>query len=163
MSSVERIFISSDAGEPMVELPEANVIAGQGLEGDRYYYKTGTYSWGEGNGRQLTIMEAEVITEVNAEVPFTAEECRRNIVSRGLVLNPLVGFRVRIGRDCVIDVTRLCHPCNYLQSLLGRPVLKPLVNKGGLRCDVLEGGVVKVGDKIEVIGPIPNFVPTSKP
>lgn len=162
MSSVERIFIASDAGEPMVELTETTVIADQGLEGDRYVFKTGTYSWGEGNGRQLTIMEAEVIAEVNAQVPFTAEECRRNMVSRGLELNPLVGFRIRIGPDALIDVTRLCHPCNYLQSLLGKPVLKPLVNKGGIRCDVHAGGIVKVGDKIEVVGPIPNFVPSAK-
>ena len=161
MSRVERIFIASDAGEPMVELSEANVIAGQGLAGDRYVSKTGTYSWGEGNGRQLTIMEAEVIHEINdgIGIPFLAEECRRNIVSRGLVLNPLVGMRIRIGRDALIDVTRLCHPCNYLQSLLGRPVLKPLTNKGGIRCDVFAGGVIRTGDAIEVVGPIDPPIP----
>lgn len=155
MSRVENIFIAPDAGEPMVELTEVNVLADQGLEGDRYVFKTGTFSWGEGNGRQLTIMEAEVIAEINdlVGIPFTAVECRRNIVSRGLVLNPLVGMRIRIGRDALIDVTRLCTPCNYLQSLLGKQVLKPLVNKGGVRCDVFAGGVVRAGDAIEVIGP----------
>ena len=65
-------------------------------------------------------------------------------------LNPLVGQKLRLG-TVLLEVIRLCDPCAYLQELVGQPVLKPLVDRGGIRCDVITGGIIRVGDTISVV------------
>jgi MOSC domain-containing protein YiiM len=152
MATVEYIHIAPEASKPMIMLPEAEVIAGAGIKDDRYANKSGYYSAGPKPGRQVTLIEAEVIEAIARErsIPFTPHDSRRNITTRGIRLNPLVGSKLRIG-TVILEVIRLCDPCKYLEGLVGQPVLQPLVNRGGIRCDVLTGGVVRVGETISVL------------
>ncbi len=152
MGTVEYIHIASEASKPMVALDRSIVVAGKGIEGDRYFYKTGTYSDRPAPGRHLTLIEYEVLEDIAQALSLSLlpHESRRNITTRGIELNPLVGKKVQIG-EVIVEVIRFCDPCAYLQQLLGKPVLQPLVDRAGLRCDVLTGGEMRVGDHITVL------------
>jgi MOSC domain-containing protein YiiM len=144
---VEGIFITTAAGEPMIALHEARAIAGQGLEDDRYLLGTGFYSDGK-DGRQLTLIEAEAL-EALAEggVQLAPHECRRNLVTRGVGLNDLVGKRFRVGEIECLGV-RLCPPCNHLEELTRPGMLRGLAHTGGLRAHILTDGVIALGDPV---------------
>jgi MOSC domain-containing protein YiiM len=80
------------------------------------------------------------------------EDARRNIVTRGIDLNALVGERFAVGEvQCLGQ--RLCEPCAHLQRLTQPGTLRGLVHRGGLRADILAGGVIRVGDEIRRIEP----------
>ncbi|MDH3602359.1 MAG: MOSC domain-containing protein [Candidatus Tectomicrobia bacterium] len=152
MGTVEHIHIASEAAKPMVALAEAEMIMGKGIEGDRYANKIGYYSDHPAPGRHVTIIEIEVLEEIaqSLGIAFLPHESRRNLTTRGIRLNPLVGKNVQIG-SVVLDVIRFCDPCAYLQTMLGKPVLKSLTDRAGLRCDVITGGTIRVGDLITVV------------
>ena len=139
---VEAIAIAP-AAEAAIELvEEATADAGRGLAGDRYHEGAGTFTNPHSTGHELTLVEAEVLEELG----YTAETTRRNIVTRGIDLNALVGKRFTVGEvECV--GRRLCEPCAHLQRL-SPGTLRPLVHRGGLRADVLAGGTVRVGDAV---------------
>jgi MOSC domain-containing protein YiiM len=149
---VEAIAIAPQAGAPMVRIDRAMARAGRGLEGDRYWDQRGTFSNVHGRGYDLTLIEAEVLDAL--ELPagqLAPEEARRNIVTRGIALNALVGKPFRIGAvQCLGQ--RLCEPCAHLERLTakaGKPgTLRALIHKGGLRADVLSDGEIRVGDQI---------------
>jgi MOSC domain-containing protein YiiM len=162
--SVEGIFTASSAGQPMTELREAKAVAGRGLEGDRYSSRTGYYSEtpSPGGGRELTLIEVEVLESLAAErgIELAPRECRRNVVTRGVRLPELIGKRFRVG-EVLCEGVRICEPCVYLEQLTGKPVNEPLVHRGGLRANILEGGTLEVGDIVEGVGdevvpPAPN-------
>ena len=126
--------------------------AGRGLEGDRYFDERGTFSNVHGRGYDLTLIEAEALDTLDlASGRLTPEQARRNIVTRGIGLNALVGERFRVG-DVECFAQRLCEPCAHLERLTaatGRPgTLRALIHKGGLRADVLNDGEIRVGDEI---------------
>lgn len=152
MGTIKHIHMASEASKPMVSLLEAEVIGGAGIAGDRYAHKTGTYSHYSAPGRHVTLIEAEVIEDIAQRlgIPLAPHDTRRNVTTRGIELNPLVGKHIQLGA-VVLDVIRFCDPCDYLQNLLGRPVLKPLVDRAGIRCDVVSGGTIHVGDTITVM------------
>ncbi len=152
MGTIEHIYMASEASKPMVALLKAEVIAGCGIDGDRYANKTGTYSHYPTPGRHVTLIEAEVIDDITQRlgIPLAPQDTRRNVTTRGIELNPLVGKKIQLG-TVVLDVIRFCDPCAYLQNLLGQPVLKPLVDRAGIRCDVVTGGTIRVGDVIKVL------------
>ncbi len=146
---VEGIFITTAAGEPMIALQEARVIADAGLEGDRYLLGTGFYSDGK-DGRQLTLIEAEDLEQLQREhgVTLTPIECRRNIITRGITLPDLIGKRFRIGEiEC--EGIRMCPPCNHLEDLTRPGMLRGLARSGGIRAHVLTDGVIRVGDEVD--------------
>lgn len=148
MGRVEGIFVTTAAGEPMRQLAEAPALAGRGLAGDRYVLGTGFYSDGR-DGRQLTLIEAEALEALHREhgVTLTPLECRRNLVTRGIGLNALVGKRFRIGAvECA--GLRLCPPCAHLEELTRPGMLRGLAHSGGLRAHVLSDGVIRVGDAV---------------
>jgi MOSC domain-containing protein YiiM len=121
----------------------AAVVAGRGFEGDRYFAGEGTFSDQPGTGRALTLVEAEVLDDVGLEWAAA----RRNVVTRGVGLNDLVGKRFRLGAvECVGQ--RLCEPCSHLERLTEDGMLRALAGRGGLRADVLTGGEVAVGDAL---------------
>jgi MOSC domain-containing protein YiiM len=123
---------------------EAEALAGRGLAGDRYASGRGTF--GPGRGYELTLVEAEVLDEI--QLPW--EQARRNIVTRGISLNGLVGQRFRIGSvECV--GRRLAEPCAHLEKLARPGLLRPLVHRGGLRADITKGGIIRLADEIEAI------------
>jgi MOSC domain-containing protein YiiM len=143
---VEAINIGpSDALGPVESV---RAIAGQGLEGDRYFFPDGA-----GPGEALTLIEAEVLEDVG----LTGPQARRQVVVRGVRVNELVGKRFRIGEVECAGV-ELCEPCLHLQGLTRPGIIKDLVHRGGLRADILSGGAISVGDRLledQLAGPTP--------
>jgi MOSC domain-containing protein YiiM len=146
---VEAIHIAAAAEAPMVALNRVRAIAGVGLEGDRYATKTGTWSPDPRVDRDITLIEAEVIEDLAATDGILLEpgETRRNVTTRGIRLNDLVGMRFRVG-DALCEGTRLCEPCQHLTDALGKPILGPLLHRGGLRAHIVEGGQIEVGAEV---------------
>jgi MOSC domain-containing protein YiiM len=147
---VEGIFITTAAFQPMIALDSAHAIAGTGLEGDRYALGVGFYSDGQ-DGRQLTLIEAEDLERLEREhgVPLAQHECRRNIVTRGIELAPLIGRRFRIG-EVVCEGIRACPPCNHLEELTRPGPLRGLARSGGIRAHILTDGEIRIGDVVAV-------------
>ena len=133
----------------MVQIEEVRAIAGKGLEGDRYLNQTGKYSDKPGSGRQLTLIELESIEALQREqsIELSLVESRRNIVTRGVPLNHLVNRKFRLG-EVVACGARLCEPCEYLEELTQKELIKSLIHRGGLRAEILEGGIIRVGDQV---------------
>jgi MOSC domain-containing protein YiiM len=153
MGSVEAIFLVPSAGAAPRPVEEAAAIAGRGLEGDRYFAGDGTYYADGKDGQDLTLIEAEAIEGLVREsgIELGPGESRRNVVTRGIALNDLVGRRFRVG-DVECEGRRLCDPCSYLEKLTEPGVLKGLVDRGGLRADILRGGRIAVGDEVLDLG-----------
>ncbi len=149
---VEAIVIAPEAEATLVPVQAVRAHAGRGLEGDRYFTRSGTFSNVHGRGQDLTLIEAEVLDELSFPGGrLRPEEARRNIVTRGIDLNALVGESFRIG-DVECFGQRLCEPCAHLERLTaaaGKPgTLRALIHKGGLRADVLTDGDIRVGQPI---------------
>ena len=134
----------------MVSVHEAKAIAGKGLEGDRYLSERGKFSDKPGPARQLTLIELESIEALQREdsVELSPLESRRNIVTRGVPLNHLVNKRFRLGEAVIARGVKLCEPCEYLEEVTQKKVISALTHRGGLRAEILEGGIVRVGDQI---------------
>jgi len=143
---VEGIWISPAAAAPAEPLTEVRALPGLGLEGDRHVTGDGTFPSGL-PGSALTLIEQEVCESFTP--PLAPGEHRRNVVTRGIDLNGLVGREFAIG-DVRCRGMRLCEPCTVIQRYAGRPVLRPLVHRGGLRADILDDGVIRVGDPVRM-------------
>ena len=119
-----------------------------GSKGDRYALKLGTFYKPE-PAYELTLIEAEAIEAIKTEykVELAPGDARRNLVTRGVPLNHLVGREFRIG-DVLIRGIRLCEPCSHLEALTQRPVIKSLRHRGGLRAQILKEGTIRVGDSV---------------
>jgi MOSC domain-containing protein YiiM len=146
---VAAIYVSAGPGEPMRLVSTAIAVAGQGLQGDRYFAGNGTYSNNPGDGRHLTMISAEILAEVAVQkgVLLTAQESRRNILTSGIDLLALVGREFTIGGvRCV--ATRICEPCDYLQSITRQGVLRAYAGLAGVRCEIMDGGEIRPGDEI---------------
>jgi hypothetical protein len=144
VGSVAAILTAPDAETALARVPTVEAVAGRGLVGDRYYDGRGTFS-GPGHGYELTLVEAEVLESVD----LSWEDARRNIVTRGIALNGLVGRRFTIGAvECI--GRRLAEPCAHLEKLSRPGLLRPLVHRGGVRADILAGGTIAIGDPVAV-------------
>ena len=144
--TVEAIWIAPAAGVPAAARQEARALPGRGLEGDRHVTGDGTFPSGL-PGSALTLIEREVCGSFSP--PLAPDEHRRNVVTAGIELNGLVGREFAIG-DVRCRGMRLCEPCTVIQRYAGRQVLRPLVHRGGLRADILDDGVIRVGDPVRV-------------
>jgi MOSC domain-containing protein YiiM len=144
---VEGIWVAPSAGEPATGLDRVRAFAGRGLEGDRHTAGTGTFPSGL-PGSALTLIEAEVCESFDP--PLRADEHRRNLVTRGIDLNGLVGREFTIGETRCRGM-RLCEPCTVVDGYASRPVLRPLVHRGGLRADILDDGAFQIGDDLRLI------------
>ena len=146
------IHIAQAASEPMQALQTAMAFAGSGLDGDRYRNGVGFYSQvaTDPGARELTLIAEEALAEVTAEtgIQIPLHEHRRNITTRGIDVDALLGKQFRIG-DVICEGVRACPPCNHLDELTGKPLLKPLAHRGGLRARIVTGGEVRLGDRIE--------------
>ena len=147
--TVISIHIAPTGAAPMKSVTNAKAVAGRGLEGDRYYSKLGTYSNQAGSGRDVTLIEIEALNGLKRdyEVQLDSGQPRRNIVTRGVALNHLVEQEFRIG-DVVLRGTRLCEPCAHMERLTVKGALRGLIHRGGLRAEIVQGGTVRVGDRI---------------
>ena len=149
--TVVSIHVTDVAGGTMKSVPSVHAQPGKGLEGDRYFARTGTYSDTPGTGRDLTLIESEQIEGIEREygIKIGTGESRRNITTVGISLNDLVDKEFKVG-EAVVRGMRLCEPCAYVAGLIGDPeALKALVHRGGLRCDILTEGTIRVGDTID--------------
>ena len=131
----------------MVQLGSVRAVAGKGLEGDRYANGVGTFSGQVGSGREVTLIEVEAITSLAREydVEIDPADSRRNLVTQDLPLNHLVGREFKVG-DVILRGSRLCEPCGHLETLTRPGVRRGLVHRGGLRADIVDGGVIRAGD-----------------
>jgi MOSC domain len=149
--AVEQICVAPSAGEPVEQLDTVRAIPGKGLSGDRHAVGQGTFPSGV-SGSALTLIEAEVCASFDP--PLAPGEHRRNLVIRGADLNALVGQEFTIGSVRCRGM-RLCEPCTVIDGYASRPLLRPLVHRGGLRADILEAGEIKLGDELVSAGDDP--------
>ncbi|MGD0214854.1 MAG: MOSC domain-containing protein [Terriglobales bacterium] len=149
--TVESIHIAATAQGTPQSVGQATAIPGAGLEGDRYALKLGTF-YKPKPDFELTLIEAEAIEALQRDYHFELPvgEARRNIVTRNVPLNHLVGKEFAIGEVRIRGI-RLCEPCEHLEKLTGKPVIKGLLHRGGLRAQILTPGTLHVGDKVTVI------------
>jgi MOSC domain-containing protein YiiM len=149
--SVHSIHIAAVASEPTVAVEEVRAVAGKGLESDRYFSGEGSWSKTPGTGRQITLIEMETIEALERDYKITIEpgQARRNIVTSGVALNHLVGREFSVGEVVLLGL-RLNEPCNHLAGLTDEKVKQGLVHRGGLRADIVSGGVIRVGDAVRV-------------
>jgi len=140
----------------MKAVERVEAIAGCGLRDDRYGLRRGTFTKkaAEGEpvspGAQITLIEAEAIEGARREheVELDAAETRRNILTRGVALNHLVGREFRVGDDVVLRGIRLCEPCGHLEKLTRDGVRQSLIHRGGLRAEIVKGGTIRKGDAL---------------
>ncbi|MGI8554303.1 MAG: MOSC domain-containing protein [Dehalococcoidia bacterium] len=145
------LAVTGAGSGPMLVRETVEAVVGKGLAGDRYAEGIGFYSGtpSPGGGRELTLIEAEELDALEAKtgVRLGLEETRRNLTTRGVRLNDLVGKRFSIG-EVLCEGVRLCEPCVHLEQLTGKAVLRPLVHRGGLRATIVRGGTIRVSDAV---------------
>ena len=152
MGTVERVFVAGGGGQPMRPVDEVQAVAGRGLDGDRYATRRGY--WTDVDECQVTLIAGEdldAITE-SSGVAVQDGQHRRNIVTRDVPLNHLVGRRFKVG-SVTLSGIRLCEPCSHLEKLIGDGVKRGLIHRGGLRAQILSEGTIRVGDPVEIDDP----------
>ena len=146
------IHICPAKSQPMQALETAKLVEGRGIDGDRYFLETGTYSGIPGPDRQVTLIEAEMLERVAEDCgeAIAMDEHRRNLTVSGVPLQHLVGQRIRVG-EVLLEGVRINQPCKYLNLMLKRDVYMALWNRSGLNCRVVEGGEIRVGDVVTAV------------
>ena len=145
MNKIIKIGITKLNNQEIKSVDEIKVVKGKGILGDRHYQDyNDPYN-------QLTIIEKESIDQYNIKfnlsIPYLA--FRRNIVCEGIRLNNLVGRKISINKIDLV-VIDLCRPCKHLQENLSQPnIIKEFLRSGGIRCEILNSGTIKLGDAIE--------------
>ena len=149
---VVSLHIAPSGAAPIQSVRRVNAIAGRGLEGDRYYNLSGTYSNHPGDGRHVTLIETEALDALRDEYKIELEYglARRNIVTRGVALNHWVAREFRIGA-AILRGTRLCEPCAHLERLTQSGTMRGLIHRGGLRAEIIAGGIIQVGDPLVAV------------
>ena len=146
---VEAIHTAARQSAPCEPVERVNVVAGRGVEGDR---KFGDHP--PGSGKDLTLIAAESLEALEREHGIRLEpgESRRQVTTRGIDVNELVGRRFRVGPVEAVGI-ELCEPCRHLESLTQHGVMRGLVHRAGINADVVESGEIAVGDPVEDLGP----------
>ena len=147
MSKVYKLGISTKNNQPISEVNSIDVIANQGVVGDRHFSEfNDPYN-------QISLIECENIDYYNIKyglnIPYI--NFRRNIITKGIQLNNLVGKKILIG-EVKLEVIDLCRPCRHLSETLGHEnIIKEFLRRGGLRCQILTSSIIKINDKISVL------------
>ena len=147
INKVFKIGISKKNSEKINEINEIEVLSGKGIVGDRHFRDSNN------NRGQITLIEKENIDFYNnkykSRIPYTY--FRRNIVTKGIELNNLVKKEIKIGTIKILPY-ELCKPCLHLEQMVnGKDIIKEFLKRGGLRCEVLVSGKIKIGDKIRIL------------
>ena len=146
MSVVYEIGITEKNNQEIEKKESIEVVASKGIIGDRYFHDF------NGDREQITLIESENIDYYNNtfNTKFTYLEFRRNIVTKNIQLNDLVGKTITVG-EVKLKVNDLCRPCKNLQNRLGKDnIIKEFLRRGGLRCEILSSGTINIGDKITI-------------
>lgn len=143
------IHVASKASAPMQTVERVRALAGRGLEGDRNFVVAGSSGTPPKPDSQVTLIEAEAVEAVVAETkkPLSTADTRRNLVTRGVALNHLVGREFTIG-TVRFRAHDLCEPCKHLESLTRSGIVHDLLHRGGLRAEILSDGVLEVGQPL---------------
>jgi MOSC domain-containing protein YiiM len=146
------IWISPTACTPLIRVAEVRAIPGRGLEGDRYFLECGTFTHWPGGGRAISLIAEETLDAIRDEygIDLSDGRNRRNLVTSGITLTDLQDRTFRIG-TAVFRGIRTCPPCRHLEQLTGAGVFDALKDRGGFRADVIEEGILHVGDAIELL------------
>ncbi len=146
---ITSLHLTQRASQPMQSVEQLKLIAGVGIEGDRYSNEQGYYSDRPEPGRQITLFEIETLEALKRDhdVVLDANEHRRNITVTNTPLNHLVGLRFKVG-DCLLEATRLSTPCKHIEDVTGKTISRWLINRSGLNCIIVEGGDIRVGDEV---------------
>ena len=148
------ICLASEGSLDMKVVDQAEAQTGQGLVEDRYAHGRGTFQRGDIEvDQQITLIEQEAIRGACSEydLQFIHADTRRNLLTEGIPLNHFVGRTFRIGTVTLRGI-RLCEPCQHLEKLTCPGIARALIHRGGLRAEVLSGGTLNVGDRIECAG-----------
>jgi len=148
---IRHLHLTPRASLPMRAMSEITLTDGRGIEGDRYHLalEAGFYSSKPEDGRQITLFEIETLWALRRDhdIELGAEEHRRNVTVEGVPLNHLVGRRFWLG-ESLLEATRLSTPCKHIEEITGKAIFKLLINRSGLNCRILRGGVVRVGELV---------------
>jgi len=149
VAEVVGIYVAEAGGRPMRLVRAVEAAVGQGLRGDRYQTGTGEWSYDPRLYDDVTLIAVEVLAAVAAEhgLRLDAGRSRRNVETRGVDLDELVGRRFRVGK-VELRGERPCEPCRYLDRVTGQSAKAALQGRGGLRASVIRGGVLQVGDVV---------------
>ena len=147
MAEVIKLGVASKNNQQIIEVDSIEVLANKGIVGDRHFHEFNDPF------NQLSLIESENIDEYNIKfglnIPYI--DFRRNLVTKGIQLNKLIGKKLKIG-NVKLQAIDLCHPCRHLTEILNQEnVLKEFLRKGGLRCQILTSSTINVGDKIETL------------
>jgi MOSC domain-containing protein YiiM len=144
--TVEAIFIAPEHGALPAPVERVRAHAGRGLEGNRYLFEQAAA------GQALTLIAAEALERLESEegIALSAAASRRNVLTRGIDVNALVGRRFRVGEVECFGV-ELCEPCSHLESLTVPGVIKGLVHQAGINADILGDGEIAVGDPVAAL------------
>ncbi len=157
MAHVVEILTAESPSGPATPRESVRAVPGQGLEGDRYFAGTGTFSpHPQRPDFEITLIQREHVEAFAREsgLGFTTRDARRNLVTVGADLNALVGREFTVGSVRIRGV-RLCEPCSYLAKQTSAEVLRGLVHRGGLRAQILTPGEIRVGDPLLEVAPGP--------
>ena len=147
MSKIIEIGITGESNKEIDKVESIEVVSGKGIKGDRYFHDFNE------EGNQLTLIESENIDYYNKtfNTNFKYLEFRRNLVTQNIQLNDLIGKTLSIG-EIKIKAHDLCRPCKTLQEKLGKDnIIKEFLRRGGLRCEILNSGLIKTGYNIKLI------------
>ena len=147
MSKVLKLGITAINNQSIQEVNSIEVIANQGIVGDRHFKKfNDPYN-------QISLIESEGIDNYNIKFGLNISyiDFRRNVVTKGIKLNALVGKKFKVG-TVELEGLDLCRPCRHLSEILNQNnIIKEFIKKGGLRCQILSSSNINVGDKIKAL------------
>ena len=150
MNKISKVFtmgISKKNSQKINEVSEIEVLSGKGIWGDRHFHDY------NGHKGQITLIEKENIDYYNSKykTKISHVDFRRNIITEGIELNSLIKKEIEIGTTKILPY-QLCKPCLHLEQILNsKNIIKEFLRKGGLRCEVLVSGKVKIGDIIKIL------------
>ena len=145
MSKVFKLGIAKNSNQEIQEVDKIEILSGKGIIGDRHFQEDNEAK------NQITLIESENIdyfnNKFNIQILYT--DFRRNIITKGIKLNELINKQLMIGETKIMG-KELCRPCKHLQEMLNhKEIIKEFIQKGGLRCEILVSGIIKVGDEIK--------------
>jgi len=147
MYKVFKLGITDINNKEIKEVKSIEVLANKGVIGDRHFKDfNDPYC-------QLSLIESENIDYYNLkyglDIPYI--NFRRNIVTKGIQLNELVGKKLKIGKVNLEGID-LCRPCRHLTEMLSQEnILKEFLRRGGLRCQILSSSSINIGDDIQIL------------